>query len=93
MLNNIKDLKKESILLKDGKTSIDGRTVRLNDFVLDPHKWGYSVRNGRICYITRDGELYLVQYSQQAIDTIKRNGYQEKKFYFPFCDGDYPVFA
>ena len=94
MLNNsIKDLKKESILLKDGKTSIDGRTVHLNDFVLEPHRWGYSIKNDRIAYITPHNELYLIPYSSSAETTLIHNGYKSKRFYFPFHDGDFPVFC
>ena len=94
MLNNsIKDLKKQSILLTDGKTSIDGRTVHLNSYVLEPHAWGYSIKKDRIAYITPHNELYLVPYNPFVENTLIHNGYTKKVFYFPFCDGDYPVFA
>lgn len=50
----------------------------------------YATNNSTICFIDREGQIYVTPYTRKAITTLKADGYHEATFYVPFSNWDYP---
>lgn len=50
----------------------------------------YAVNNSTVCFVTREGEIFVAPYTRNAIITLANAGFNQAEFNVPFSNWDYP---
>ena len=96
MLTNLTRLTEDSISLYDGtvayypKTDTSKPIVGISDVIEEfGERRVYCVENGILGTIFGDSFL-VTPYTRQKVSCLKKEGFEEAKFFVPFSDGSFP---
>ena len=67
----------------------DKETV-INVSALKSHAGQYTIKNQIICFVTKDGEIYISPYTWFAMSVLISSGFTSTLFRVPFANGEFP---
>ncbi len=89
---SIEDLKKDAVNVYDGMIAVwpqYGKEEKVN-FNCATFNGAYCTNNGTLAMVI-DNTLYVTPSTRAARELLEEEGFEEKYFYVPFSNGDYPV--
>ena len=92
MLTSVRELKRYSILCKDGMLLTDERGKGVTElYVTEKFPCTFCTKDGTLAFFDEKGKLYVTLWTSMTHSILENAGYERKNFKIPFSDGKIPL--
>lgn len=90
------DLMENAVRVYDGMSVVYPRTGEQKPLsiseIVPKFNGCFAVNNSTVCFVTTDGNVYVTPWTTGITNKLCDAKFQEKVFYVPFSNGDYPFY-